>query len=63
MFKALYTSQFWEISKKLVRQLAHLSTGVAHIRELNNKVLGKSAIKKGRHFSRGRPFKIVKNLC
>ena len=27
-----------------------------HIREWNNKVLGKSAIKKGGHFSRGRPF-------
>ena len=29
-----------------------------HICEWNNKVLGKSAIKKGGHFSRGRPFKI-----
>ena len=28
-----------------------------HIREWN-KVLGKSAIKKGGHFSRGRPFKL-----
>ena len=26
-------------------------------REWNNKVLGKCAIKKGGHFSRGRPFK------
>ena len=29
--------------------------------EILNEVLGKSAIKKGGHFSRGRPFKLQKN--
>ena len=37
-------------------EMADLS-GKMHIREWNDKVLGKSAIKKGGHFSRGRPFK------
>ena len=33
-----------------------------HIREGNNKVLDKSAIKKGGHFSRGSPFNILNSL-
>ena len=51
---AYWAPCFWLISPKwLTFQAKDM-----HIRELNNKVLGKSAIKKGGHFSRGRPFKI-----
>ena len=41
---------FWLISPKWLT----FQTKDMHIRELNNKVLGKSAIKKGGHYSRGK---------
>ena len=43
---------------KLAQKWLTFQTKDKHIREGNNKVLGKFAIKRGGHFSRGRPFTV-----